>query len=137
MISNQSIRRSTAVILIGLTLGIHAGDAFADEANGWSPDALELRVLPRYCQAQFLNLAPPQVTPMSLCGNYANHLCPGMVLVNRASKLSIPKHLRKRIAKMARGEIDYTKKYINPSCPLASDLAVTDARLRNLEIFLK
>ena len=137
MISNQSIRRSTAVILIGLTLGIHVGDAFADEANGWSPDALELRVLPKYCQAQFLNLAPPQVTPMSLCGIYANHLCPGMVLVNRASKFSIPKHLRQRIAKMARGEIAYTKKHINPRCPLTPDLAVTDARLRNLEISLK
>lgn len=137
MTSIKSIRRSAATIVVGLILGLHACNIFADEANGWSPDALELSVLPKYCKMQFLNPAPPQVTPMSLCGIYMNHLCPGMVLVNRASKLSIPKHLRKRIAKMARGELDYTKQHMNPSCPLASDLAVNDARLRNLEMFLK
>ncbi|BAL93783.1 hypothetical protein [Rubrivivax gelatinosus] len=112
--------------------------AVEDLANGWSPSPVELAQLPPFCRAQLGKSSQPgQKTPVQMCGVYMNHLCPGAVLVNRAGQASIPREERKRIAKNARGDIDYTKTRIQPGCALQPYLNTVDERLRILEMVLK
>lgn len=113
-------------------------NANAQYRDQWNPTILELRQLPTYCQGQFrpdLAKQPGYSFPPN-CG-WVNHLCPGLVLLNRASDVSRHKPDRIYALSQVRGELAYTRKHITPNCPLNDDLAAAEMRERFLKSTLK
>jgi hypothetical protein len=105
----------------------------------WAPKETELASVPRYCWAQ---LSPEGrksglPTAMDLCGVGMNHLCPGLIGINRAANPTYDRAYRRGILKQARIEIDYTKQRMQPTCPLFQDLQTADIRIRTLEQLLR
>lgn len=106
--------------------------------NQWAPTPLEIAKLPKYCQGQFvpaLAKQPGYAFPPA-CG-WVNHLCPGMVLLNRAQDLSLPRKDRVYALSQVEGELAYTRQHMTPTCPLAPDLAAAEFKLKILRISVK
>ncbi len=135
----RSQNRSVAILVIA---ALASGTALAADPNlpsYWQPKVSELAPLPQYCWAQ---LGPEgskagMKTAMDICGVGMNHLCPGLIGINRASNPAYDKNYRRRILKQARIEIDYTKARVPPTCPLLPDVQAADARIRTLEQLLR
>lgn len=106
----------------------------ADLGNGWEPTALELLQVPKYCQQQFLSKHDGKVMSKLFSGcSRVNHLCPGLILINRAEKHSIPKGERKRILRQAKNEIDYSSSQLTNNCNVKADIESAQMRIRFLE----
>lgn len=109
-----------------------------DLANGWDPAPLELLQVPQYCQKQFLSKHDAKVmSTLFFNCERINHFCPGLILINRAMKQSIPKSERQRILSRAKGELDYTESKMTKSCSVKRDIDAAQMRIRMLETVLK
>jgi hypothetical protein len=107
--------------------------------SAWNPAATEIVRLPQYCWAQFNPAYKSQgiATPMDLCGVGMNHLCPGLVQINRATTATYDKQVRKGALGQARIEISYTMERTSPTCSIAQDVRAADARIKALQQILK
>lgn len=102
--------------------------------------AAERLQLPKYCWALYIDeklATDPQYTIPGSCGGGMNHLCPGLVLLTRASTASNPMQVRKDALSRAKGELSYTLKAMTPNCPLRPDTETAMARAKSLERVLK
>jgi hypothetical protein len=105
----------------------------------WEPKETELVSVPRYCWAQLSPAGRKSGLPtaMDLCGTGMNHLCPGLIGINRAANPTYDRAYRRGILKQARIEIDYTKARMQSTCPLLPDLQAAEIRIRTLEQLLR
>lgn len=108
-------------------------NAVVDLGNGWGPTASEIIQLPKYCQTQFLTKDINLVQKMSPGCDGIHHLCPGKVLINRASNISIPKAERQRILRQAKNEINYVFSRLTPSCSRGNEIRAAEFEIRLLE----
>jgi hypothetical protein len=108
-------------------------------SSPWQPSAVEQLKLPRYCVAQFNSDIKAQgvATPVDLCGVWMNHLCPGLVQINRAADVGLDRSLRKEAVRQAQVEIEYTLRRMASNCALAPDARAAAARIRVLQTLLK
>lgn len=128
--------------LTALALVVFSGGVLATTPklpSYWEPKEIELVSVPRYCWAQ---LSPEGrksglPTAMDMCGAGMNHLCPGLIGINRAANPTYDRAYRRGILRQARIEIDYTKARIPPTCPLLPDLQAAEIRIRTLEQVLR
>jgi len=115
--------------------GVVAAEPFRDQ---WHPTMLEIYQLPNFCRGQYI---PEErnvwLAHISSCGNFMNHLCPGLVLINRAANTSRSKGERKEDLRMARGEIEYTRSNMKQPCPVEAEVQGAESRIKVLQIFLK
>ena len=121
-------RAWTALTLCVGLMAITAKGSFAAERQ--SPyfntvPAMEILVLPRYCWAQYLQRIPatPEYTiSRELCGVGTNHMCEGLIDLNRVIK-SHDLATRGLYLNGARRQFLYTLKAIEnyPSCPIRAD----------------
>ena len=126
---------TTAFLFVLALVSPQAARAYRDQ---WRPTALEIAKLPKYCQGQFmpaLAKQPGYAFPPA-CG-WVNHLCPGMVLLNRAQDLSLPRKDRQYALSQVDGELAYTRLHMTPTCLLAPDLRAAEFKLKILQISLK
>lgn len=128
---------ATLLVIFSTMMLAQTAHSKEDLTNGWAPTPLEIQELPNFCQAQFVESLKGEPTPRTYCGIYMNHYCPAVVLVNRASRYSGTKTIKKSIVARARSELEYTKKYLTPSCSLIPHINATESRLRMLELIVK
>lgn len=134
-----SKRTIQAQVLAMLFVFSSANTALAveDLGNGWGPQPLEIAQLPAYCHKQFLtNDTGAIYKEFSGCDGI-HHMCPGLVLINRAGNIAIPKGERKRILNQAKNEIGYVATRLMPSCTATPVVRAAESRIRILETFLK
>lgn len=105
----------------------------------WTPGPLELAKLPAYCIAQFHPDRKPAGarSPVEMCGVYMNHLCPGLVQINRAANTAYDRSTRKQSLEQARVEINYTLARVKPDCSIAQDVYAAEGRLKALQYVVK
>lgn len=106
-----------------------AGPAVAQLGSQWRPPLLEALQLPEYCHGQFIpEFASVPSKNMPACGGRMNHLCPGLVLLNRASNPSLPKSVRRDMLTAARGDFEYSLSAITPTCPILGEVKAAHQR---------
>ncbi|MBZ8138305.1 hypothetical protein CLD22_00120 [Rubrivivax gelatinosus] len=67
-----------------------------------------------------------------------NHFCPALVIVNRlATNVLAPKQQRLSKAREGLVEIAYTKERMTADCPIRSDVAAAERRLKLYEQMAK
>lgn len=136
------MKAALGAVLAALALAAFSGSVPATTPklpSYWEPKETELVSVPRYCWAQ---LSPEGrksglPTAMHMCGTGMNHLCPGLIAINRAANPTYDRAYRRGILRQARIEIDYTKARIPPTCPLLPDLQGAEVRIRTLEQLLR
>ena len=101
------------------------------------PTTLEVTQLPTYCRSHFRKEYGHLPGIPQSCGTHVNHFCQGLVSLNRAGNYALKKSDRQRYARLARGDIDYTKNGLEPSCFLVKELAEAESRLRVIELLSK
>jgi hypothetical protein len=134
-------RFTPAVALLGVTV-LSTAPAVAQQValpSAWQPAAQEVARLPTYCRAQFYpdSADSSLKSPVQICGVYMNHLCPGLVQINRAANATYSTQTRKEALAQARIEINYTLRQLSPSCPLTPDVQAADGRLKLLQNVLR
>ena len=128
-----------AAIVIGAAATLPAWAQYRDQ---YKPTPLEIARLPKYCQGQFkrelAKLPGYSITPG--CG-WTNHLCPGLVLLNRAADVSMARPARQYALSQVDGELAYTRQHMTRACPmgqvLAQELASAEFRMKILQMSLK
>lgn len=128
------------VLWLAMFCGPGAAMAQPNLPSPWNPTPMEMVKLPQYCWAQFNAEYKAQgiPTPDDLCpGAGMNHLCPGLVQLNRAATATYDRQFRRRVAGQARVELDYTLKRLRPGCRIAQEVHAADGRLKALELLLK
>lgn len=106
-------------------LALSMVDAVRAEAKyAGKTSALEIAMLPKYCYAQYVDdrLGGDPQYSIHGCGQGMNHLCPGLVLLNRAQKVSRPKSERREDLRMAKENLSYTIARMTPECSLRSEV---------------
>lgn len=124
--------------LAAATLAL-ASAAHAQIDGGWKPNALEVAQLPTYCQGQFrpdLARQPGYSLPPG-CGVWINHFCPAIVALNRAGNVAAPMKDRAYSLRNARDHLSYTRKHLQPTCPLKGELSLLERRAEVLGIMVK
>ena len=125
---------ANAAIMTGAT----AQKPVVDLANGWGPSALEISRTPSYCQKQFLSKHDAKVmNPLFAGCDSMNHLCPGLILLNRAADVTIAKQERRRILHAGKGDIEYSMRRLTKSCVVYADVMAANQRVKLLEMLLK
>jgi hypothetical protein len=136
---SRTIRVKVLALLVAVSsLQIAQAQQVVDLANGWGPSPLEISQTPEYCQKQFLSKHNGAVmeTLFKNCPRM-NHLCPGLVLLNRAMNMSIPKAERQRILRMGKGDIAYSMSQAGPACNVWNDVKAAEQKVKMLEVLLK
>jgi len=122
-------------LLYGTSVNVVAAEPYRDQ---WHPTMLEIFQLPSFCRGQYI---PEErnvwLAHISSCGNFMNHLCPGLVLINRAANTARSKGERREDLRMARGEIEYTRTNMKQPCPVEAEVQGAESRIKVLQIFLK
>ncbi len=111
-----------------------------DKDPGWNPSAMDKIKLPKYCWAQYdanFSRQNKVQSPMGICGVYANHICPGKVLLNRALDTSRSKQQRREYLARAKGDIEYSLRFLHPTCPLMPEVKAAQSQIQMLSRFLK
>ena len=121
--------------IIASLLGV-AGVADAS-AQGYAAGttAAERAQLPKYCWPQYIDAkvaAQPGYAIPSNCGEYMNHLCPGMIFLIRAQKLGDPPYVRKQNAAHALVDFKYTMQYMTPECSLRAEVEAAMLRAKSI-----
>jgi len=120
---------------ITLLLGsVFLPDAAAQRYAPGSTAAERLQ-LPKYCWSLYIDeklAKDPQYTIPPSCGIGMNHLCPGLLLLNRAGKASDPPNVRRSNAGNALGELGYTRKAMTKDCPLRGDVEAAIGRANSI-----
>ncbi len=116
-----------------------AGPVFAGEdlGNGWHPKPLEISRLPKYCHKQLLNDDSGSIYKVFTGCDGIHHLCPGLILIQRAGTFSIPKGERKRILRQAKNEIGYVSVRLKSSCTASKEVQAAESQIRFLDTVLK
>ena len=128
------LSRALAFVTLGLASAAHA-----QIDGGWKPNVLEVTQLPTYCQGSFrpeLAGKPGYSLPQG-CGVWINHFCPAIVELNRAGNLTAPMRARVYSLQSARDHLAYTRKNLQPTCPLTGELALLERRAEFLRIMVK
>lgn len=125
-----------SALLLSMTVASAMAEGYRDQ---WHPTIMEISRLPNYCHGQFRpELRGTPGYKIVNCGNYYNHFCPGLVMLNRASDLTKPKAVRRDILREARLEIGYIRGFPLPqNCPILPDIEAAEARLRMQEMLAK
>ncbi|MDL2336223.1 MAG: hypothetical protein QFE16_00125 [Pseudomonadota bacterium] len=138
-----NLRRVIALLAMSLSL---VGSVCAqqrdgnDKDPGWDPSISDKIKLPKYCWSQYDSHFSRQSgirSPMGVCGVYANHICPGKVLLNRALDTSRSKQQRREYLARAKGDIEYSVKFLSPTCPLMPEVKAAQSQVQMLSGFLK
>jgi hypothetical protein len=114
--------KAAAAALLGLaTVTNVIGQGYAAGTT-----ALERAQLPKYCWPQYVDAKkyggmPGYSIPPS-CGVFMNHLCPGLIELIRAQKVSDPHSTRVTNAGRAITNFNYTLNHMLPSCPLRAEV---------------
>lgn len=111
-----------------------------DKDPGWHPTPADKVKLPQYCWSQYDSGAAKKTgiqPPTAICGVYTNHLCPGLVLLNRAKDLNRPMAMRKEYAKGALNELQYNAKWMKPDCKLKLESDAAHLQAQNLVRLLR
>jgi hypothetical protein len=137
--SNSPKRHLLAIFVAALLATSLTAWAQSNFASAWRPTAVEIIKLPKYCWPQFNPSYKSQgmASPVELCGVGMNHLCPGLVQINRAANPAYAKQDRKGALGQARIEIDYTLQRTSATCSIAQDVYAADSRIKALQQFLK
>ena len=104
--------------------------AVEDLGNGWGPSPLEIAQLPSYCHEQFINKDTGAMYKEFSGCNGIHHMCPGLVLINRAANPAIPRPERQRILRQSKNEIGYVSTRLTPSCTAAPVVQAAESRIR-------
>ena len=133
--SKQS-QLKAATIFGGIVLGIFAvAVAQASERNHWNPTVVEVIKLPKYCWGQFQK--EYEEVPgykVTACSVYANHVCPGLVALNRAATPSSDISRRRQYLEQADREFQYSITHIKREdcASVWPDIDASVARIRIL-----
>lgn len=134
----RQTRSLSLALLVSASLMPLAASYADDLGNGWSPSPLEILQTPPYCQKQFnSNHNAAVMSPLFGGCERMNHFCPGIVLINRASDITIPTKERQRILKQAKIEINYSLSKLTSACVVYNDVKVAEQRIKLNEMFLK
>lgn len=119
-------------------IAVLALPASAKYNNGFDPDPAEVAKLPKFCQGQYIaSLANQPGYTTQGCG-FSNHLCPSLVLLNRASDFTLSKYERKYALRQAGDNLGYTRSHMTPStCRLWPQQNFAESRYKLLKTMLK
>lgn len=123
------------ILAAGLPLNLASAQKYRDAKF----NAVELAQMPKYCYAQYVDeklSADPQYSIQG-CGAYMNHYCPGLLQMMRAQKPSSPGHERKENIRQAKGNFDYTLKFMPQGCWLRPEAEAAAARARVLDASIR
>jgi hypothetical protein len=127
-------------VIAGLLLST---SAFAQGYKG-EAKATEVALLPHFCWAQYMDDPPPGDEfriSKSACGSLMNHYCPGLVLLDRATKPYGTKSKGEKRQNLVRAKesVVYTLKGMAnyPACPIRSHVETTLARINALLLATK
>jgi hypothetical protein len=111
---------------ITLLLGISGLSNVAAQGYAAGTTALERSQLPKYCWPQYIDAKyggqPGYSIPRYSCGESMNHLCPGLIELIRAEKVSDPRNARTTNAGKAIANFNYTLSNMLPACPLRAEV---------------
>jgi len=127
----RAFRKSATLFVLGFViLPALAADR---DAQGWRPSVTEAALLPKFCWQQFFGSkfkGPEFEIPRDTCGVGMNHYCPGLVLLNRATR-SFDSYEKKGWLEGAEGQVLYTVRALKnyPRCPLRPEIEGTYQRI--------
>jgi hypothetical protein len=96
--------------------------------------------LPKYCWGRHVDqryAALPEYNIPGSCGHAMNHLCPGMMFLIAAQRITDPPRQRRSSARGALMELGYTKRHMTPQCPLRTDVEMAITMANMLEKTMK
>lgn len=118
--------RTLAAVLVSVSL---TGPVWAQSKRP-TLNPLEKRQLPQHCwgsrhgEPEMFGGRPEYNIPRT-CGNRMNHLCTGHVYLIAAQRASLPPRDRRFFAQKAIGEFQYTKRHMEPQCPLRQEIDIS------------
>jgi hypothetical protein len=116
-------------------LGLAALTDVAAQGYAAGTTASERLQLPKFCWPQYIDAKyfgmPGYSIPRS-CGEFMNHLCPGLIDLMRAERFTDPQHIRTNNAGSAITNFNYTLKHMTPACPLRADVEAALARAKRI-----
>lgn len=101
---------------------------------------VEKAQLPKYCWGQHVDqryASLPEYNIPKSCGHAMNHLCPGLMYLIAAQRVTDPPKQRRRHAQGATGELAYTQRHMTSQCPLRADVEIAMTMANMLQKTLK
>ena len=125
------------LVIVGALVATLPALARDDLGNGWAPSPLEIAQSPTYCHKQLINRDAKAIYEEFTGCEGIHHMCPGLILIDRAGNPSIPKIERRRILDQAKNEIGYVSTRLKPTCTAAPVIQAAELRIRLLGTLLK
>jgi hypothetical protein len=111
--------------IMAVLLGVASLTDVAGQGYATGTTAAERIKLPKYCWPQYVDAKvagqPGYSIPPS-CGVYMNHLCPGLINLIRAERVSDLQSVRTYNAGGAITNFNYTLSHMPPTCPLRAEV---------------